>query len=771
MSSSLLKGQQQQNFVDPSSIVVSENESDLDKTIKEEVILWFNSFKSLKTNATRSAVERSHLTSLLKVPRSELMKVMVNLNLIELNTQDKMIMFDLNDSIFTIIYPESYKPLEGEGLMVTSDDPVLEKVVAKANRFIQRDHASMGSPSIAISVLLSKIVEIFVTKSFETLTPGVLNATDDIFGKKLQELNQSSSVEDDIEDDDDDDIIQTPTPQKVHIGEQKSIFDMHLEKDLSELIEKLQNVSQDEDFEMFRNAWGALASQYIEYSLTARKRILSELKLINPVNGRNGWRVDLVDGNIYVWTVSLFNFPTTSSIASGLARFKEKYQFGSDEVVLEIRFGNYPDEPPHLRVVSPRIQYLTGLVRFDGTICPEFMTKSNWNENKFLTIESIISKVKNILIDNDAKVDLRTFKHYDVKNALNSYVRQMRVLSIPSSNKFKEKYFIFSSAFSKRCFDVSVNLKALEKGNKVLLPSEAAAKIFEDPNVELPLIFEIETRHSQKIYCGVNEFSAPTGQIIVPEWMFNSLFITEGSKVSVRCVSLPPASSLKIQPHSKDFYNIINYKEVLESTLSKYSCVTEGQSLQVYDDDNNVHMIEIIETQPQPAVSVLSNGGFLEVEIDFVPAIDLDDPQELAQMQEKERENRIQKHEKFKQDVIKQTLKDRQTKKEAVQKLLSSSTTDKTVLVKFKFPDSSSCSQKFPVSASCLALYQYVECLDETGVWKPLPYSTSKELSLSTTFPKIDIPNNEKITLQSAGIIGQATIVVSENDRFPTNSE
>nr|CAG4714532.1 unnamed protein product [Naegleria fowleri] len=399
------------------------------------------------------------------------------------------------------------------------------------------------------------------------------------------------------------------------------------------------------------------------------------------------------------------------------------------------------------------------------------MTKANWNENKFLTIESIISKVKNILIDHDAKVDLRTFKSYDVKNALNSYVRQMRVLSIPSSNKFKEKYFIFSSAFSKRCFDVSVNLKALEKGNKVLLPSEAASKIFEDPNVELPLIFEIETRHSQKIYCGVNEFSAPTGQIIVPEWMFNSLFITEGSKVLVRCVSLPPASSLKIQPHSKDFYNIKKYKEVLENTLSQYSCVTEGQSLQVYDDDNNVHMIEIIETQPQPAVSVLSNGGFLEVEIDFVPAIDLDDPQELAQMQEKERENRIQKHEKLKQDVIKQTLKERQTKKEFVKNVLSNTANDKIVLVKFKFPDSSSCSQKFPVTASCLALYQYIECLDETGVWKPLPYSTSKELSLSTTFPKIDIPCNEKISLQSSGIVGQATVVVSETDLFPNSSE
>jgi len=620
----------------------------------------------------------------------------------------------------------------------------------------------MGSPSIAISVLLSKIIEIYVTKSYSELTPGILKPTDDIFGKKIEEEGEEE------EDDDEFDILQTPTPQKVTL-DKKDPFDLHEELDLSNLIKTIQDSDLDCDFEMFRAAWGTLAGQYVDYSLKAKTAILRELKTVNYTNGKNGWRVELVDGNIYVWSVHIYEFPSSSQIASGLKEYQKKYNVGSGEVVLEIRFGNYPEEPPHIRVVSPRLQYLTGLVQFDGTICPEFLMRDNWAENKCLAIESIITKLKNVLIENEAKVDNRTFKHYDAKIALNSYVRfgRMNTFVIPTTNSFNEKYFIFSSAFSKRCFDVKVNLKALEKGNKVLLPQEAAQKLFNQQNVELPLIFEIKTKQGQRMYCGVNEFSSPTGNVIVPEWMFNSLFITEGSKVSVRSVKLTAATSLKIQPHSKTFYNISNYKSVLEQTLSRYSCVSEGQSLQVYDENDNIHMVEIVETQPQTAVSVLSdNSGFLEVEIDFVPAIDLDDESELIKMQEEERLKRQQKKEKVKDDITKQNLNERAIKKKNLEAALNS--TEKMTLVKIKFPDSSTINQKFPVAAPCSVLYDFVECIEDSRVgWRPLPYTSSKELMLSTTFPKIDIACSDKITLQAAGLSGGSSIVVAETDRFP----
>ena len=204
-----------------------------------------------------------------------------------------------------------------------------------------------------------------------------------------------------------------------------------------------------------------MAHNHVEYSLSTKGYLLTELKFINTVNGRNGWKIELVDENIYVWTVHLYNFPLSSSIASGLRTFQEKFNIGNGDVVLEIRFGNFPEEPPHIRVVSPRIQYLTGLVQFDGSFCVDFLTRTNWPENKCLSMESIISKLKTSLIENDASIDLRTFKPYDVKAALNSYVRHSRTEVIPIGTKFNEKYYIFSSAFSKRCFDVKVNLKAL----------------------------------------------------------------------------------------------------------------------------------------------------------------------------------------------------------------------------------------------------------------------------------------------------------------------
>ena len=202
---------------------------------------------------------------------------------------------------------------------------------------------------------------------------------------------------------------------------------------------------------------------YVEYNLSAKSKLLTELKFINSLNGRNGWKVELVDENIFVWTVHLYNFPTSSTIASGLRSFQEKFNIGNGDIVLEVRFANYPEEPPHIRVVSPRIQYLTGLVQFDGSLCVDFLTRNNWAENRCLSMESIFSKIKSSLIENDACIDLRTFKPYDVKAALNSYVRHTRDQVIQSGTKFNEKYYIFSSAFSKRCFDVKVNLSALGK--------------------------------------------------------------------------------------------------------------------------------------------------------------------------------------------------------------------------------------------------------------------------------------------------------------------
>ncbi|KAL9654342.1 hypothetical protein ABK040_010371 [Willaertia magna] len=759
---------QQKNFIDPDIIIVRDDETEIDRLIKNEVIEWFNSFKNLRS-ANNNQIERNHLNSLLRAPRKELLNVMLNLNLLELNTQERMIVFDLNDSVFTIIYPETYKPTEGEGLLVVSEDQILTKVVHKANRFIQRDHASMGSPSIAISVLLSKIVEFFVTKSYVELTPGIKNITDDIFGKSTEVLDEEENLEDD---DDDEDILQTPTPNRVNLKGPKSVFDTIEEDDLEDLIERLQHYSIEKDLEMFKAAWGTAAQEYVEFSLSAKPMLLSELKTLTKNNGKYGLKVELVDENIYVWTIHISDFPSETLLAKGLKEFHEKFNIGDGALILELRFGNYPDEPPHCRVVSPRLEYLTGFVQFDGTIAPDFLTHEHWKSYNFTKMENLIKDIKNILVQHDAKVDLRTFKPYDVKAAISNYIRSQRFNStvIPTTNKFNEKYFIFSSGFSKRCFDSHLNVKVLEKGNKILLPNDAASKIFNQPNIEFPLIFEIKTRHGQRVYSGVSEFSASAGNVIVPEWMLRSLFLTEGAKIQIRSVSLPHATSLKIQPHSKTFYNINNYKQVLENTLSNYSCVTEGQSIQVYDEDEQVHMIQIVETQPQAAVSVLSDQGYLEVEIDFVPALDLDDDNELTKLQEQEKQKIIDKHEKIKQEVIEAVQIERIIKKENVIELLKKAEDPKepVALVRFKFPDGGQVNKKFPLSAPCSVLYDYVETIDEPTInWRPLPYTTGEHIELATTFPKIDIPNTSKETLQSSRLGKQFMIVLNETDRFP----
>ena len=54
--------------------------------------------------------------------------------------------------------------------------------------------------------------------------------------------------------------------------------------------------------------------------------------------------------------------------------------------------------------------------------------------------------------------------------------------------------------------------------DRVILPEDVLVELTKNPLVEYPIIFEIYSPISdQRTHCGVLEFSAPEGQIVVPE--------------------------------------------------------------------------------------------------------------------------------------------------------------------------------------------------------------------------------------------------------------
>lgn len=105
----------------------------------------------------------------------------------------------------------------------------------------------------------------------------------------------------------------------------------------------------------------------------------------------------------------------------------------------------------------------------------------------------------------------------------------------------------------------------------VILPQST----FEDlarMNIEYPMMFRIDVLDSSDMtvhctHCGVSEFTAPEGTVVVPQWMCDSLGIRPGpgtAPVIVRLtnVTLPKASFAKFQPLSEEFLDISNPKAV-----------------------------------------------------------------------------------------------------------------------------------------------------------------------------------------------------------------
>ena len=80
---------------------------------------------------------------------------------------------------------------------------------------------------------------------------------------------------------------------------------------------------------------------------------------------------------------------------------------------------------------------------------------------------------------------------------------------------------------------------------------------------------------------GVLEFDAPEGTAYLPPWMMNDLGLDAGGIVKVTNVTLPAGKSVVFQPHSHTFTKLSNPRSVLETVLSKFSCLTQGQTVPV----------------------------------------------------------------------------------------------------------------------------------------------------------------------------------------------
>jgi ubiquitin fusion degradation protein 1 len=100
-----------------------------------------------------------------------------------------------------------------------------------------------------------------------------------------------------------------------------------------------------------------------------------------------------------------------------------------------------------------------------------------------------------------------------------------------------------------------------------------------------PLVFELRTEHACT-HVGVWEFSAEEGTCEVPDWMMFNLRVTRGSRCSLRLVSLPECSFVRLQPFSRKFLKVHgnDRDKVLASlqvSMQRFAALTVGDVIQV----------------------------------------------------------------------------------------------------------------------------------------------------------------------------------------------
>jgi ubiquitin fusion degradation protein 1 len=89
--------------------------------------------------------------------------------------------------------------------------------------------------------------------------------------------------------------------------------------------------------------------------------------------------------------------------------------------------------------------------------------------------------------------------------------------------------------------------------------------------------------------------------------------LEEGQLISVKNVSLPKATFVKFRAQSCDFLEITNHRAVLEVTLRKFTCLTEGDQICIAHGGAN-YFLDIREVKPNGAASIIETDCNVDFE-------------------------------------------------------------------------------------------------------------------------------------------------------------
>lgn len=130
-----------------------------------------------------------------------------------------------------------------------------------------------------------------------------------------------------------------------------------------------------------------------------------------------------------------------------------------------------------------------------------------------------------------------------------------------------------------------------------------------------PMTFELSGIDSKvQTYCGVLEFTAQEGTVVVPSWMFEMLHFQEGELVMMRQITLPPGEFVKLQPLD-DSYAVegVNPKALLEWRLRDFVALTKGEILPIIAHGHTFRF-SVLDVRPGHSIAITDR----DITVEFV---------------------------------------------------------------------------------------------------------------------------------------------------------
>ncbi|CAE7774967.1 ufd1 [Symbiodinium pilosum] len=321
-------------------------------------------------------------------------------------------------------------------------------------------------------------------------------------------------------------------------------------------------------------------------------------------------RCEPVDDNMLDWDIDMA-FPPESRLQQSLDSLADSmFDPEMKKLTLGVRFpAEYPLSPPEVWLRAA-------------------LASGGWNP--VTTMIAVLQDVRQALIDSgiEAYTTVAIKKEYP-----KAQVQLVRLHSelFPTVNGFcKENMTVLSA---REAAPFLGDLSRLEATDKIGLPFSYANEIYSREDLRLPLIFEVTTRLGRKTHCAIFEFvnGLPDMHVLMPKWVMNDLCIDERESVRVRGVELDLITSVKVQPHSVDFYEAVKgsgreVQSLLTDSLARFSALTEDTAVPIDVDGTYLH-VQIVSVAPRGAVRIIDTDvqHHFEFKVDFVPAPDLED--------------------------------------------------------------------------------------------------------------------------------------------------